>query len=57
MVRKITPTGCLTNFAISDVPPGGYVLGVEIEGKRVYRGVRVQAGKLTWGELRPAPEG
>ena len=27
--------------------------GVEIDGKRVYRRVRVTAGKLTWVEFRP----
>lgn len=41
------------HFAISDVPPGEYVLGVEIDGKRVFRRVKVQAGKLTWVEFRP----
>ncbi len=41
------------HFAISDVPPGDYTLGVEIEGKKVYRRVRVAAGKLTWVEFRP----
>jgi len=41
------------HFAISDVPPGEYVLGVEIEGKRVYRRVRVERRKLTWVEFRP----
>jgi murein DD-endopeptidase MepM/ murein hydrolase activator NlpD len=41
------------HFAISDVPPGEYVLGVEIGGKRVYRRVKVEAGKLTWVEFRP----
>lgn len=41
------------HFGISDVPPGEYVLGVEIEGRRVYRRVRVEAGKLTWVEFRP----
>ena len=41
------------HFAISDVPPGTYVLGVEIDGKRVFRQVRVEAGKLTWVEFRP----
>ena len=41
------------HFAISDVPPGEYVLGVAIEGKRVYRRVSVQPGKLTWVEFRP----
>jgi murein DD-endopeptidase MepM/ murein hydrolase activator NlpD len=45
------------HFAISDVPPGEYVLGVEIEGKRVYRRVRVEPRKLTWVEFRPeAPQ-
>jgi hypothetical protein len=29
------------------------VLGVEIEGERVYRSVRVEAGKVTEVELRP----
>jgi len=42
------------HFAISDVPPGTYVLGVEIDGKRVFRQVKVEAGKLTWVEFKPA---
>ena len=41
------------HFGISDVPPGTYVLGVEIGGKRVFRQVMVEAGKLTWVEFRP----
>jgi murein DD-endopeptidase MepM/ murein hydrolase activator NlpD len=41
------------HFAISDVPPGEYVLGVEIAGKRVFRRVQVAAGKVTWVEFRP----
>ena len=41
------------HFAISDVPPGDYTLGVEIEGKKVLRRIRVAAGKLTWVEFRP----
>ncbi len=41
------------HFAISDVPPGEYVLGVEIHGKRIYRRVRVEPGKLTWVDFRP----
>ncbi len=41
------------HFGISDVPPGEYVLGVEIGGKRVFRRVKVEAGKLTWVEFRP----
>jgi murein DD-endopeptidase MepM/ murein hydrolase activator NlpD len=43
------------HFGISDVPPGEYVLGVEIEGQRVYRRVSVRPGKLTWVEFRPEP--
>ena len=43
------------HFGISDVPPGTYVLGVEVGGKRVFREVKVEAGKLTWVEFRPNP--
>ena len=41
------------HFGISDVTPGTYVLGVEIDGRRVFRQVKVEAGKLTWVEFRP----
>ena len=41
------------HFGISDVPPGEYVLGVAIGGKRVFRRVKVEQGKLTWVEFRP----
>jgi len=41
------------HFGISDVPPGEYVLGVEIGGKRVFRRVKIEAGKLTWVEFEP----
>ena len=41
------------SFAIGDVPAGEWVLGAEIEGQRVYRSVRVEAGKVTEVELRP----
>ncbi|HKV69890.1 MAG TPA: M23 family metallopeptidase, partial [Gemmatimonadales bacterium] len=41
------------HFAIGDVPAGEYVMGVEIEGKKVFRTVRVEPGKLTWVEFRP----
>ncbi|MBW3660831.1 MAG: peptidoglycan DD-metalloendopeptidase family protein [Gemmatimonadetes bacterium] len=41
------------NFAIGDVTPGDHVLGVEIDGERVYRKVRVEAGKVTEVTLRP----
>src|SRR5207245_9040776 len=41
------------HLAISVVPAGEYVLGVGIAGRRVYRRIRVEAGKLTWIEFRP----
>ena len=41
------------NFAVSDVPPGEYVLGTEVEGRKIFRRVTVEAGRLTWVELRP----
>ncbi len=39
------------NFAIGDVPAGEWVLGAEIDGQRVFRSVRVEAGKVTEVEL------
>ena len=41
------------HFAVSDVPPGTYVVGTEIEGKKVFRTVTVEAGKLTWVVFKP----
>lgn len=41
------------HFAVGDVPPGAYTVGVEINGKKVLRRIRVEAGKLTWVEFRP----
>ncbi|MGH7509240.1 MAG: peptidoglycan DD-metalloendopeptidase family protein [Gemmatimonadales bacterium] len=40
------------NFAVGDVPPGTYVLGTEIEGKKVFRQVTVEPGKLSWVVLK-----
>ena len=42
------------HFAVSDVPPGEYVLYAEKDGKRVGRPVRVtvEAGRVSWVELR-----
>ncbi|HET6362604.1 MAG TPA: peptidoglycan DD-metalloendopeptidase family protein [Gemmatimonadota bacterium] len=40
------------NFAIGDVPAGEWVLGAEIDGQRVFRRVRVEAGRVTEVELR-----
>ncbi|HET9383771.1 MAG TPA: M23 family metallopeptidase [Gemmatimonadales bacterium] len=41
------------HFAITDVGPGNFVLGVTINGKKVFRRVIVEAGKVTWVEFRP----
>ncbi|HUR95044.1 MAG TPA: M23 family metallopeptidase [Gemmatimonadales bacterium] len=41
------------HFAVSDVPAGTYVVGTEIDGAKVYRKVRVEAGKLTWVVFKP----
>lgn len=41
------------HFAVGDVAPGRYLLGVEIDGRRVWRTVEVEAGRLTWVEFTP----
>jgi murein DD-endopeptidase MepM/ murein hydrolase activator NlpD len=41
------------HFAVSDVPPGTYVLGTEISGAKVFRRVTVEAGKVTWVVFKP----
>lgn len=41
------------HFAVSDVPPGSYVLGTEVGGKKLFRRVTVEEGKLTWVVFRP----
>jgi len=41
------------HFAVGDVPPGEYDLGVTINGRNVIKHVRVEAGKVTWVEFRP----
>jgi murein DD-endopeptidase MepM/ murein hydrolase activator NlpD len=41
------------NFALGDVPAGEWVLGVEIDGRRIHRSVRVEPGRVTEVELRP----
>jgi hypothetical protein len=41
------------HFAVGDVPPGEYVLGVTVEGRQLFRRVRVEAGRVTWVEFRP----
>jgi hypothetical protein len=41
------------HFAVGDVPAGDFLLGVEIEGARVWRRVRVEAGRIAFVEFRP----
>jgi murein DD-endopeptidase MepM/ murein hydrolase activator NlpD len=41
------------NFAIGDVPVGTYLLGAAIGERRVWRRIRVQAGRVTFVEFRP----
>lgn len=41
------------HFAIGDVPPGTYTVGVEIDGRKVWRKVTVTAGNLSWVVFRP----
>lgn len=41
------------HFAVSDVPVGTYVVGVEINGRKVLRRVTVEAGKVSWVVFRP----
>jgi hypothetical protein len=41
------------NFAVNDVPAGTYLLGVDIDGTRVWRRIRVQASRVTWVEFKP----
>jgi murein DD-endopeptidase MepM/ murein hydrolase activator NlpD len=41
------------HFAIGDVPAGVWILGVEVEGKRLYRAARVEPGRVTEVEFRP----
>jgi Peptidase family M23 len=41
------------HFAVGDVPPGSYIVGTEIGGRRVLRRITVAAGKLTWVVFRP----
>jgi murein DD-endopeptidase MepM/ murein hydrolase activator NlpD len=41
------------HFAVGDVPPGRYVVGTQIGGKRVLRRITVAPGKLTWVVFTP----
>ncbi len=41
------------HFAVSDVPAGTYTVGTEIGGKKVFRQVVVEEGKLSWVVFKP----
>lgn len=41
------------HFAVSDVPPGEYVLTVVVDGRELAQRAIVGAGKVTWVEFRP----
>ncbi len=41
------------HFAVGDVPPGTFTVGTEINGKKVFRQIVVEEGKLTWVVFRP----
>jgi murein DD-endopeptidase MepM/ murein hydrolase activator NlpD len=41
------------HFALTDVPAGSYTVGTEIGGKKVFRKLVVEAGKLTWVVFKP----
>ncbi|HSL70315.1 MAG TPA: peptidoglycan DD-metalloendopeptidase family protein [Longimicrobiales bacterium] len=41
------------HFAIGDVPAGEYMLGTEIGGKKIWRRINVQPGRVTFVEFRP----
>ena len=41
------------HFAVTDVPEGSYTVGTEIGGKKVFRKVVVEPGKLTWVVFKP----
>ena len=41
------------HFAVSDVHAGSYTMGTQIGGKKVFRQVVVEAGKLTWVVFKP----
>jgi hypothetical protein len=38
---------------VGDVPPGTFTVGTEINGKKVFRQIVVEEGKLTWVVFRP----
>jgi murein DD-endopeptidase MepM/ murein hydrolase activator NlpD len=51
--RAHSTPGYDEDFAVGDVPAGTYLIGVEINGQRVWRRVRVQAERVTFVEFSP----
>jgi Peptidase family M23 len=41
------------NFAIGDIAAGEYLLGTDINGRRVWRRITVQPGRVTFVEFKP----
>jgi hypothetical protein len=41
------------HFALGDVRAGDYLLGVTLDGQRIWRRVRVVPGQVAWVEFRP----
>jgi hypothetical protein len=41
------------NFAIGDIPAGEYVIGAEVAGRKIWRRIIVQAGRVTFVEMKP----
>ena len=51
--RAHSAPGYDEDFAIGDVPAGTYLVGVDINGQRVWRRVRVAADRVTFVEFKP----
>jgi murein DD-endopeptidase MepM/ murein hydrolase activator NlpD len=54
--RAHSTPGYDEDFAVGDVPAGTYLVGVEIAGTKVWRTVRVEAGRVTIVEFSPATQ-
>jgi hypothetical protein len=52
--RARSSPGYDEDFAVGDVPAGTYLIGVEIQGRRVWRRIRVQPEQVTFVEFAPS---
>jgi hypothetical protein len=52
--RAHSSPGYDEDFAVGDVPAGTYLVGVEIQGQRVWRRIRVQPDRVTFVEFAPS---